>query len=125
MTDIHAHYDDPAFDKDRDTAVRNALLSADIIINAGISDTRSESTVMLAEKYSGIYAAVGIHPQYSGDMSVIERLCTHKKTVAVGETGLDYRNADAAEKQRQRALFTAHISIARKYNLPLIILKKN
>ena len=76
---------------------------------------------MLAEKYSGIYAAVGIHPQYSGDMSVIERLCTHKKTVAVGETGLDYRNADAAEKQRQRDLFTAHISIAGKYNLPLFI----
>lgn len=121
MTDTHAHYDDPAFDADRNDAITSALKVSDIIINAGISDIRSESTVALAEKYDRIYAAVGIHPQHSGDLSVIERLCAHEKVIAVGETGLDYRNADNAEKQRQRELFTAQIEIAKKYNLPLII----
>ena len=121
MTDTHAHYDDPAFDPDRDNVTDRALSVCRYIINAGISVPRSQSSLTLAQKYDRIYAAVGIHPQYDGDISAIEGLLSEDKVVAVGEIGLDYRNADAAEKDRQRELFTAQLELSKKYTLPVII----
>ena len=77
--DTHAHYDDEAFDKDRDELL-TSLFSGDIgaVVNVGASlEGCIESVrlaellpvckplkvcVRLAEKYDDIYAAIGVHP---------------------------------------------------------------
>jgi TatD DNase family protein len=78
----------------------------------------------LAEKYSHIYASVGVHPDYEDtpEPSVDElvRLANHPKIVAIGETGLDYyRLQGDLEWQRER--FRVHIRASRATRKPLII----
>jgi TatD DNase family protein len=78
----------------------------------------------LAEKYSNVYASVGVHPDYEDtpEPSVDEliRLSRHPKIVAIGETGLDYyRLTGDLEWQRER--FRTHIRASRATGKPLII----
>ena len=61
--DTHAHYDDEAFDKDRDELL-TSLFNGDIgaVVNVGASLEGCIESVRLAEKYDNIYAAIGVHP---------------------------------------------------------------
>ncbi|MCM8777414.1 MAG: TatD family hydrolase, partial [Candidatus Omnitrophica bacterium] len=83
----------------------------------------------LSEKYPSVYSAVGIHPLDVKDVSIsdiseIEKLAKNKKVVGIGETGLDfYYGRDTEEKQKE--FFVAHIEIAGKLGLPLIIHQRN
>ena len=49
-----------------------------------------------AERFEGVYAAVGFHPHEAKefdedrDLKLFEDLCTSSKVVAVGEIGLEY-----------------------------------
>ena len=78
----------------------------------------------LAERYSNLYASVGVHPDYPDLPEVKEAelvvLANHPKIVALGETGLDYfRIKENLEWQRER--FRTHIRAARRCGKPLII----
>ena len=61
--DSHAHYDDEAFNMDRDD-ILSALPGEGIglVLNPGSGLKSSLAAVALSEKYSHIYAAVGWHP---------------------------------------------------------------
>lgn len=94
--DTHAHYDDKAFDPDRDELI-SALLSGRVcgIVNQGTDIASSRFSLELAEKYDGLYAAVGLHPECLDENSMneidtVRQLAAHPKAVAVGEIGLDY-----------------------------------
>ena len=119
MPDVHAHYTDPAFDADRDSALAEALESCSYIINAGWDVPSSAAALALAAEHDNVYAAVGIHPQYHGSSDDIAAMAG--KAAAIGETGLDYRRTDMEERQRQRDMFERHIEIAKEYNLPIVI----
>ena len=62
--DTHAHYDDKAFDNDR-----NALLTrlndegVDYILDPGCDLASSRAAIALAERFDFVYAAVGFHPE--------------------------------------------------------------
>ena len=68
LFDTHAHYDDEAFDADRD-AVLSAMPERNVglIVNPGCTVESSAAAVALAERYPHVYAAVGIHPENCGD----------------------------------------------------------
>ena len=53
MIDIHAHYDDPAFDADRDELLSGIFARGDIraVINAGCDAASSEASLALAARY--------------------------------------------------------------------------
>ena len=92
----HAHYDDEAFDPDRDELL-NSLedYGIEAVVNVCASIESLDSTVELMEKYPFVYGAIGVHPDEVGGMddSVLEkirRLARHEKAVAIGEIGLDY-----------------------------------
>ena len=94
--DTHAHYDDDAFDEDRDELLSGmAAKNVEYIVNVGASIESSKRSIALAEKYPFIYAAVGVHPDEVGELDdeKFEKLrewTTHEKVKAVGEIGLDY-----------------------------------
>lgn len=122
--DTHAHYDDEAFNEDRDELL-DALPKNDVkcVINQGIDIKTSKFSIELAEKYDYIYAAVGIQPQevYKEEsLAKIEELAQHPKVVALGEIGLEY-HYDVAPKELQIEYFEKQIEIANKLSLPIVV----
>ena len=95
--DTHAHYDDEAFDVDRDELL-NKLLSTDIdtIVNVGASIEGCRKTLNLAKQYKNVYAAIGVHPDDYDKLNediiswLKEEALSNPKVVAIGEIGLDY-----------------------------------
>lgn len=95
------------------------------IVIPGIDVASSKVAIQIAEDYPGIYAAVGIHPESSmnvtdADFVEIEQMATHPKVVAIGEVGLDYYWETAPRAHQQRVL-RAQIAMARNLHLPIII----
>ena len=125
--DTHAHYDDEAFDTDREE-ILSGLSSRNIghIVNIGVDIPTSKSTLQLAEKYDYIYAAIGFHPSETKEMSEddIEWLREHAdgKVVAIGEIGLDYHWSESEEENRnQQHWFRRQITLAKEVGLPIIV----
>ena len=124
--DTHAHYDDKAFDEDREELLQK-LESADVklIIDPGCDVDSSRKALELAEKFPFLYAAVGLHPEelekHGGDaLDKVRELAGHPKCVAIGEIGLDYY-WDASRREEQNALFRRQIELAMELDKPVIV----
>ncbi|MEE1010394.1 MAG: TatD family hydrolase [Agathobacter sp.] len=124
----HAHYDDEAFDEDREELLESLKENGvGTIINVGASLDSCEKTVNLAEKYDYIYAAVGVHPSDVADLNEenfawLEGLTKKDKVVAIGEIGLDYYwDKEKEIWENQKYWFKRQMELARKTNLPVII----
>ncbi len=122
----HAHYDDEAFDGDRESLL-DAMEQNRIgtIINVSASPAGMESTLQLTQKYPFIWGAVGVHPDEVGSMDegTIERmreLCRLEKIVAIGEIGLDYY-WDKENHCLQKEWFVRQMDVAREMNKPIIV----
>ena len=122
LFDTHAHYDDEAFDADRD-----AVLSAfnGLVIDPGCTLASSQAAVDLAARHPHVYAAVGIHPENCGDfvpehMDALRQLAQQPKVVAIGEIGLDYYWAENPPRELQQQVFRAQLALALALDLPEI-----
>ncbi|MFA6016968.1 MAG: TatD family hydrolase [Patescibacteria group bacterium] len=115
--DTHCHLNFEAFDGRVEEVINNAKKAGvDQIVIPGTDVPTSEKSIAIAEKYEGIYAAVGIHPHhiyqfliktrssatqifqktnktekfaFASDLGKIETLMKHPKVVAIGEVGID------------------------------------
>ena len=66
----HAHYDDEAFDTDREEVLEQCQKDGiEYIVNVSASLTTVKSTLALAERYPFMYAAVGVHPDEVGELN--------------------------------------------------------
>lgn len=126
--DTHAHYDDKAFQDDRDSLLGSMEENGiGCIVNVCASIGEFERTVKLTEQYPFIYGAVGVHPDDAdkmtqGTLDEIRRLSRMEKMVAIGEIGLDYYwHKEAAEHEIQQKMFRAQMDIAREEKLPFMI----
>jgi len=87
----------------------------------------SKDAINIANKYSNVYATIGIHPSdiakmNDNDFDEIEKLLANKKVVAIGEIGLDfYWDKDKAAQEKQKEYFIKFIELANKHNLPVVI----
>lgn len=124
--DSHAHYDDEAFDEDRESLLGSMQENGiGYIVNVGASLRDVEDTVKLTKSYPFIYGAVGIHPDEAGDLNEerllwLEKLCEEEKIVAVGEIGLDYY-WDKESHEVQKEWFARQLALSKKAGLPVII----
>ena len=126
--ETHAHYDDEAFEADReellDSMQENGI---DKIVNACASLESLKDTEALMEKYPFVYGAFGIHPDDADKMTEetleeIRKLCKLPKAVAVGEIGLDYYwHKEEHEHEIQKKMFRAHMEIAREEQMTFMI----
>ena len=126
LIDSHCHLDLEQFDEDRSEILkRSDSAGVKIVVNPGIDLVHSRQALALAEEYKHIYAAVGVHPNSSGDFTSestreLRQLATHPKVVAVGEIGLDY-HWDKVEAAQQKEAFQQQLQLAIELNLPVII----
>lgn len=124
--DTHAHYDDDAFDADRDELLNRVHAEGtEIIINAAQDYKTSLVCVGMAERYPFLYATVGVHPHEAAkatdeELTLIEKLALHNKVVAIGEAGLDYHyNFSPVEDQKR--IFAANIEISMRIGKPIVV----
>ena len=124
--DTHAHYDDDAFDEDRDALLAGMReAGVEYIVNIGASMASSERSLQLAKKYPFIYAAVGVHPDEVGELNEekFEKLrewSMAEKVKAIGEIGLDYY-WDKEGHDLQKHWFLRQMELAHERNLPIIV----
>jgi len=126
IIDTHAHYDDKAFDEDRDTLLAGmAEAGISRIVNIGSSLDACRRTLELMDKYNFIYGAIGVHPCDSAELTEeslawIREVSSHEKCVAIGEIGLDYY-WDEPDRDIQKKWFIRQMDIAREVKLPIVI----
>ena len=130
-TDIfetHAHYDDEAFDQDRELVLESMEQQGiGTVVNVCASIGQFGRTVALTEKYPFVYGAVGVHPDDADKMTEetlreIREISHLEKIIAIGEIGLDYYwHKEECEHKRQQEMFRAQMDIAREEKLPFMI----
>ncbi len=138
FVDTHAHLDFPDFAADIDEVVRRAAdAGIDRIVSIGCDAASSRRAIALAERFPGVYAAVGWHPGYvdaapSDVRAEIAELARHPKVVAIGECGVDhYRlpssesggtaDDDARTKDKQAEIFRQQLEVAADLGLNVIV----
>lgn len=124
--DAHAHYDDSAFDDDRE-AVLSGLPNNGIfaVVNAAVDIETAEKGIRYAEKYPYMYVAAGFHPEKADNVPddyiyKLSVLCSNDKVKAIGEIGLDYHYEDAAERSVQLAVAEEQIRLAKDLSMPIV-----
>ncbi len=126
LFDTHAHLDQPDFDADRaDVVARSLAAGVENIVSIGTTAAASAVCTRLAAEFAGIYAAVGMQPNYiaeaqPGDWDRIVALADLPGVVAIGETGLD-RHWDFTPFDVQQDYFDRHMRLAAKRGLPFVV----
>ncbi len=80
----------------------------------------------LAEKYKGVYYAVGVHPLYINEApstvfkTIFEVSSENPNCVAIGEVGLDFFVKEV-DREKQIDFFKKQLEIAREVKKPVIV----
>src|SRR5260370_36589706 len=98
LIETHAPLDYPDFANDFDDVLRRATeAGVTRIITIGTSVESSRRAVYLADKYSNIFAVIGVHPTYAQQaeedvITPLRELAKNSRVVAIAEIGLDYHH---------------------------------
>lgn len=91
----------------------------------GVDADNAATVQQLADSHADVFCSVGIHPLDLKDgkatdlVWLLERL-QHPRTVAIGETGLDYHYQPELAEQ-QKASFAIHLEAAKQTGKPVVI----
>ena len=144
MIDTHAHAHFNAYQDDMDEVIKRSLDKGTILNLVGTQSDTSRKAVEVAEKYDGVYASAGLHPEHlfskrvdeeessfqsreeNFDYEYYKKLALRPKVIGIGECGLDlYRIPEGmtAEQMlpKQKEVFLQHIRLAQELNLPMVI----
>lgn len=144
LVDTHCHVHFNAYNADSDEVIRRALAEKVAMIAVGTQSTTSKNAVATAEKYEGMWASIGLHPNHLYEMYIDEAespfhsreeefdyayyraLALHPKCVAIGECGIDYfhlpKDVPFDEvKAKQERVFRSHLDLADEVGKPVIV----
>jgi TatD DNase family protein len=124
--ETHAHYEDDAFDEDREELLAELPKQGiEYVVDVSSGINTVDKVIALTEQYSYIYGTVGIHPGDAKELNdelfeELKKKAKHPKIVAIGEIGLDYY-WDATDRDTQKIWFARQMELARECKLPLVI----
>jgi len=101
-----------------------------LLLNIATKEKEFNEILSLSNKYKQIYNSIGIHPHETTDIdaetfnTIDDVIKNNEKTIAVGETGLDFYYNHSSKKDQIKS-FEKHIEIALKHNLPLVVHSRN
>ena len=131
MIDTHAHLTDERLSSQIEAVLaraKEAGVDKILVPTTGISD--GKKVIELAEKYSQVYAMVGIHPESVLEKGFLgfarndveELVRRSNKVVGIGEIGLDFHyDPEKKTKKEQTELFRLQMGLAVKIDLPVVI----
>ena len=125
--ETHAHYEDEAFDEDREL-ILNSLPENGIecVVNVASTVESCHRIAEMLQHYPFMYGALGIHPSEirgvtDADMQWIkDETLANERIVAIGEIGLDYY-WDKDNKAEQKDFFVRQIELAKELDKPIIV----
>ena len=124
MIDTHCHLDacEPPV---AELVGRARAAGVGRLATVGMNGQSIEHALTAAGDHDEVVAIVGRHPHETVGfddraLEEIERAAAHPRARAIGETGLDYYR-DYAPREDQMRAFEAHIDLARRCELPLVI----
>jgi TatD DNase family protein len=127
LVDSHTHIDTPRFESDREAVIQAAVAGGVTrMVDPGCDLPSSQAALALARSHPGIvFAGVGVHPHdastYNDEVRAhLREMAREREVVAIGEFGLDYFRM-LSPRDVQRAVFCAHLQLARECDLPCII----
>lgn len=126
IIDTHAHYDDEAFDGDREELLKQLEENGiEAVVNITADLNSVESTLALVKKYSFIYGTAGVHPDQVRELDEdklawLKETAKEPKIVAIGEIGLDYYWKES-EPEVQKHWFLRQMDLAEDIGLPVVI----
>lgn len=126
LIDSHCHFDSPVFDHDRAQLLHQmTLLGITDIIFPATTAADWPRLRQITDSSPHYHASYGLHPmfmqQHTSEHSAQLRIWLEQETaVAVGECGLDFF-IPGFNQAAQEALFLQHLTLARDFDLPLII----
>jgi TatD DNase family protein len=135
LIDSHAHLNFKDFKDDGPQVIADCLNSDIWVVNVGAQLSTSRRAVDIAGRYEkGIFATVGHHPIHAIGSSFnseeylkdeyAKLIELSKKVVAVGEIGIDFFHDDN-NFEKQKEIFLSQISLAKEYDLPIILHSRN
>ncbi len=127
IIDSHCHLIESRFEKPINEIIDICEASKiDLLLNIATKEHEFNEILKISNKYKQIYNSVGIHPHETENLNqnvfskINEIIKKNKKTIAVGETGLDFYY-NHSEKKDQILSFEKHIETALKHKLPIIV----
>ena len=123
FTDTHCHISKEEYDDIDDIIKRATDNGIYKLINNGCNRQTNEEVLQLAQIYSNLYCAIGIHPDSAGEYTKEDLIFIEAhidEAVAIGEIGLDY-HYEGYDREKQIELFEAQLKLAEKYSKPVII----
>lgn len=131
MIDTHCHLDVPRFDADREAVLARAWAAGltGLVVPA-IGPGGWEPLLEWPGRDARVQVGLGIHPQLLPELDPkdderhlarLDELLGRGVAIAVGECGLDGPSEAGAPMERQLRVFDAHVALARKHHLPLLV----
>lgn len=128
--DTHAHLYNERFDGILNDIVKYAhdMDVKKIVCSASDIDSANKA-IEMSEKYEGVYATIGVHPQDAGNvqndyLETLRDLARNKKVVGIGEIGLEYMEG-CPDKGLQKRVFLEQLNLAHDLHLPFVIHCRN
>lgn len=127
FVDTHCHIHFADYGLEPETVIEEAVqMGVSKMLCVGCTLEDSKIGIEFANKHANVWASVGIHPHEAkkyakkhDKLDEFESIVRSSKVVAIGEAGLDYYYKHSP-KAEQIELLHFQMSLAKKYNLPMI-----
>lgn len=124
FTDTHCHIFKEDY-SDIEKIINNAITNkVNRLIVSGFNYQSNVEALKLAKKFQNVYLTLGQHPcnleDIEKNLKFIEKNINFEKVLGIGEIGLDY-HYDNYDKTKQIKIFNKMMSLAVKYQKPVVI----
>ncbi|MFB4204949.1 3'-5' ssDNA/RNA exonuclease TatD [wastewater metagenome] len=126
LVDIGVNLTHRRFAADRDAVMERARAAGvEAMVLTGVDMAGSEAAAALAAETVDCVNTAGVHPHHASDWdadtaAAVRALAGRSKTVAIGETGLDF-NRDFSPRPAQEKAFAAQLELAAELGLPVFL----
>ena len=126
LADSHCHLNYKGLAEDQQAVLERARArGVTAMLNIATRESEWDDVLATAEREADVWATVGIHPHeadkhpHIDTAKLIER-AQHPRVAGIGESGLDYYY-DHSDRERQQAIFRAHLAACRETQLPIVV----